>query len=405
MRILVLLFTLIIVATASGRWTYYKAENFEHRLQSRPYYYAILNGLISFASGASLWLVLTILNFFNQKMHLGATLSLCLILGAAGLGGWMSQKFVMSLRSAQSLIETWVRFVLAGAALIAIFITLSIILTLLFETIRFFKQISISDFLFGHRWNPQTSYAVDSQVIDHGLYGAVPLFTGTFLIMFIALVIAAPTGLLIAIYMREYAQNRTRYLIKPAIEILAGIPTIVYGFFALVVVMPFLQNLGDWIGIEISSQSALGVGIVMGLMIIPYISSLSDDALNTVPQSLRDNSLALGATLSETIKKVVVPAAAPGIMTAILLGVSRAIGETMLVVMAAGLSPNLTLNPAEAVTTVTVQIVSLLTGDQEFDSPKTLSAFALGMTLFLLTLLLNVISGWIIKRHREKYDT
>ncbi len=294
---------------------------------------------------------------------------------------------------------------LALAAFVSILITLSIIITLLFETLRFFQVISLSEFLTSFQWNPQTHYDAQGEIIDHGFYGSLPLFIGTFMIMGIALIIAVPLGLLIAVYMHEYARHRIRYLMKPLIEILAGIPTIVYGFFALVVIMPFLQHFGDWIGVDISSQSALGVGIVMGLMIIPYISSLTDDALATVPQALRDNSLALGATPSETIKKVVLPAASSGIVTAVLLGMSRAIGETMLVVMAAGLSANMTANPLEAMTTVTVQIVSLLTGDQEFNSPKTLSAFALGMALFLLTLILNMISGYVVKRYRDKYET
>ncbi|MGI4851656.1 MAG: phosphate ABC transporter permease subunit PstC [Janthinobacterium lividum] len=395
---------LIAIFIISGYMAYNKAEKFQQRPKSRPCYYGILSGLLSLITAIGMWLVLEILCYFYEGFRLHSTIAIIFFLVFGSLGGGISQSLVVPTFDARTCFEKIIRIVLASMAILSVLITLSIIFTLLFETIRFFKQIPVMDFLFGLHWNPQTSYTSDTQIIDHGLYGAIPLFTGTFLIMAIALLIAAPMGLLIAIYMREYARSRTRYLIKPMIEILAGIPTIVYGFFALVAVMPFLQSLGDWIGIDISSQSALGVGIVMGLMIIPYISSLSDDALSTVPQSLRDNSLALGATTSETIKKVVIPAAAPGIITAILLGVSRAIGETMLVVMAAGLTPNLTLNPAEAVTTVTVQIVSLLTGDQEFNSPKTLSAFALGLTLFLLTLVLNIISGRIIKRHRDKYD-
>ena len=381
--------TLIAIFIISGYLAYEKAQKFQERPKSQPFYYGILSGLLSFVTAIGMWLVFEILCYFYAGFRLHSTVSIIffLIIGSRNV----LKNLVIPSFDARAYFEKIIRIVLASTAILSILITLSIIFTLLFETIRFFKQIPVMDFLFGLHWNPQTSYTVDTQIVDHGLYGAIPLFTGTFLIMIIALLIAAPIGLLIAIYMREYARHRTRYLIKPMIEILAGIPTIVYGFFALVAVMPFLQ-------------SALGVGIVMGLMIIPYISSLSDDALSTVPQSLRDNSLALGATTSETIKKVVIPAAAPGIITAILLGISRAIGETMLVVMAAGLTPNLTLNPAEAVTTVTVQIVSLLTGDQEFNSPKTLSAFALGLTLFLLTLVLNIISGRIIKRHRDKYD-
>ena len=396
--------TLMIIVSISGYLAYYKARRFKQHPQSRPCYYGLMAGFVSLTSAVIMLVGQRILCFLHKGFCMKGTAAMFLILGAATMGGSLAWILMVAHFHAREWVEKITRGTLAFAALISIFITLSIIITLLFETLRFFKYIPLMDFLFGLHWNPQTSYTSETQIVDHGLYGAVPLFTGTFLIMGIALVIAVPIGLFIAIYMREYARDRTRYLIKPMIEILAGIPTIVYGFFALVAVMPFLQSLGDWIGVDISSQSALGVGIVMGLMIIPYISSLSDEALGTVPQSLRDNSLALGATPSETIKRVVIPAAAPGIITAILLAISRAVGETMLVVMAAGLTPHLTLNPAEAVTTVTVQIVSLLTGDQEFDSPKTLSAFALGMTLFLLTLLLNMISGRVIQRYRDKYD-
>jgi len=261
----------------------------------------------------------------------------------------------------------------------------------------------VSDFLFGLSWSPQTALRTD-QVGGSGSFGAVPLFTGTLLISAIALVVGAPLGLFSAIYLAEYASPRQRAVAKPVLEILAGIPTVVYGFFAALSVAPLVRRLGTSLGLGVSSESALAAGVVMGIMLIPFVSSLSDDVIAAVPQSLRDGSYAVGATRSETIRNVVLPAALPGIVGALLLAVSRAIGETMIVVMAAGLSANLTANPFQAVTTVTVQIVSLLVGDQEFDSPKTLAAFALGLVLFLATLVLNVIALQVVRRFREQYE-
>lgn len=244
----------------------------------------------------------------------------------------------------------------------------------------------------------------DGQVGSSGLFGAMPLFAGTILISLIALLLAVPIGLLTAIYLSEYADTKVRATTKPILEILSGIPTVVYGFFAVVTVAPFIRHVGSLVGLDIASESALGVGLVMGIMIIPLVSSLSDDVISSVPQSLREGSYGLGATKSETIKKVILPAALPGIIGGILLAASRAIGETMIVVMAAGLSAKLSFNPIDAVTTVTVQIVTLLTGDQEFDSPKTLAAFALGLTLFVFTLFLNFIALKIVRKYREQYE-
>lgn len=237
-----------------------------------------------------------------------------------------------------------------------------------------------------------------------GSFGAIPVLAGTFLISAIAMSIAVPFGLLSAIYLSEYSGPNFRKVVKPMLEILAGVPTVVYGFFAALVVAPTIRGLGASIGLSVASESALAAGLVMGVMIIPFVSSLSDDIINAVPQSLRDGSYALGATQSETIKNVVIPAALPGIVGSILLAVSRAIGETMIVVMAAGLAANLTLNPLQAVTTVTVQIVTLLVGDQEFDTPKTLAAFALGLLLFVVTLALNVIALYVVRKYREEYE-
>jgi phosphate transport system permease protein len=242
------------------------------------------------------------------------------------------------------------------------------------------------------------------QVGSSGAFGAVPLFAGTLLITVIAMLVAAPIGLFSAVYLAEYADRRVRAVAKPVLEILAGIPTVVYGFFAALTVAPLIRAAGETLGLDASSESALAAGLVMGVMIIPFVSSLSDDVINAVPQALRDGSYGLGATRSETIKQVILPAALPGIVGGLLLAVSRAIGETMIVVMAAGLSANLTANPLESVTTVTVQIVTLLVGDQEFDSPKTLAAFALGLVLFVVTLSLNIIALQVVRKYREQYE-
>jgi len=272
-----------------------------------------------------------------------------------------------------------------------------------FEALRFFDRIPITDFLFGTEWSPQIALRAD-QVGSSGAFGMLPLFSGTLLISAIAMLVAVPIGLMAAIYLSEYAGRRLRAVAKPVIEILAGIPTVVYGFFAALTVAPGIRRLGEALGLTVSSESALAAGLVMGIMIIPFVSSLADDVINAVPQSLRDGSYALGATRSETVLRVVVPAALPGIVGGVLLAVSRAIGETMIVVMAAGISARLTANPLESVTTVTVQIVTLLVGDQEFDSPKTLAAFALGLTLFVVTLLLNVFALHIVRKYREQYE-
>ena len=300
-------------------------------------------------------------------------------------------------------VESLIRIVLFLCSGLAIITTLGIVLSVLFESLRFFESVSFFDFILGTEWSPQTSIRTD-QVGSSGSFGAIPLFLGTLLISAIAMTIAVPIGLLSAIYLSEYASKNFRAYAKPALELLAGIPTVVYGFFAALTVAPLIRDAGHAIGLEVASESALAAGAVMGIMIIPFISSLSDDVITAVPQAMRDGSLALGATHSETIKKVIIPAALPGIVGGILLGVSRAIGETMIVVMAAGLAANLTANPLESVTTVTVQIVTLLTGDQEFDSPKTLAAFALGLMLFLTTLVLNVIALHTVRKYREQYE-
>jgi phosphate transport system permease protein len=300
-------------------------------------------------------------------------------------------------------LEKIIELFLLACSTLAILITIGILLSVIFESNRFFSSIPIAEFLFGTHWSPQMPIRED-QAGSAGAFGAVPLFTGTFLIAFIAMCIAGPIGLMSAIYLSEYASKKVRDIVKPLTEILAGIPTVVYGFFAVIVVAPFIRNAGEYFGLEIASESALAAGLVMGVMIIPFVSSISDDVINAVPQNLKNGSLGIGATKSETIKKVIIPAALPGIIGGLLLAVSRAIGETMIVVMAAGMSANLTANPFEAVTTVTVQIVVLLVGDQEFDSPKTLAAFALGLILFIMTLILNYIALHIVRKYREQYE-
>lgn len=304
---------------------------------------------------------------------------------------------------ARNHVERLLKIVLIACSTIAIFTTIGIVMSVLYEAIRFFKVIPITDFLFGLEWSPQMAIRSD-QVGSSGAFGAIPVFVGTMLISTIAMFVSVPVGLMSAIYLSEYANKKFRAVAKPLLEILAGIPTVVYGFFAALVVAPAIRNAGASFGLDVSSESALAAGLVMGVMIIPFVSSLSDDVINAVPQSLRDGAYGLGSTKSETIKQVIFPAALPGIVGGVLLAISRAIGETMIVVMAAGLSANLTLNPLKTVTTVTVQIVTLLVGDQEFDSPKTLAAFALGLMLFVTTLILNIIALVVVRKYREQYE-
>lgn len=325
------------------------------------------------------------------------------MVAAAGLGFAVARSRINPQLRARNKVETVSMALLIISSTIAIFTTIGIVVSLFYESIEFFRKVPFWEFLFGLHWSPQTALRPD-QVGASGSFGAIPVFAGTMLISIIALTIAAPIGLMSAIYMAEYARPRTRSFVKPALEILAGVPTVVYGFFAALMVAPLLRDSGADLGIAIDSESALAAGLVMGVMIIPFVSSLSDDVITAVPRSLREGTYGLGATRSETIRNVIVPAALPGIVGALLLAASRAIGETMIVVMAAGLSAKLTANPFEAVTTVTVQIVTLLTGDSEFDSPKTLAAFALGLMLFFVTLALNVLALRIVRKYREKYD-
>jgi phosphate transport system permease protein len=357
--------------------------------------------LVALSSGVPSLLILIVGSVL--PLRLGAVGVGFSALAVGGVGAWVARRAIRPALRARTHVERLFEAVLALSSSVAILTTIGIVLSVLFEALRFFHAVPFFDFLFGLAWSPQTALRAD-QVGASGSFGAVPLFTGTALISAIALTVGAPLGLLSAIYLAEYASYRQRAVAKPILEILAGIPTVVYGFFAALVVAPLLRDLGTRVGLSVASESALAAGAVMGIMLIPFVSSLSDDVIAAVPQSLRDGSYAVGATHSETILKVVLPAALPGIVGALLLAVSRAIGETMIVVMAAGMSANLTANPFKAVTTVTVQIVSLLVGDQEFDSPKTLAAFALGLVLFTATLTLNVIALQVVRRYREQYE-
>ncbi len=320
---------------------------------------------------------------------------------AAAAGLFWSWRYTTAQTRARNQVERAIYVLLIACSAVAILTTIGIVLSMLAEAIHFFSFVKPTDFLFGTTWNPR--FATAGTEGQQG-FGMLPLMAGTLLVAAIAMLVAIPLGLMTAIYLAEYAAHSVRATAKPVIEVLAGIPTIVYGFFALVIVGPFLSSLGASIGLEIRATSALTAGVVMGIMIIPFISSLSDDIITQVPRAMRDGSLALGGTKSETVVKVVLPAALPGIVGAILLAVSRAIGETMIVVLAAGNAPVLTANPFEAVSTVTVSIVNQLTGDQDFASPQSLVAFALGLALFTMTLVLNVIALMVVRRFREQYE-
>ena len=351
----------------------------------------------------------------KQTLDWGAVAATVL---AGILGGLYAWSRIRPALRARNRVEGWIGGLLFACSAIAVLTTVGIVFSLLWDSLRFFQTVPVTEFLFGTQWSPQIAIRAD-QVGSSGAFGAVPLFAGTFLIMLIAMIVAAPVGLFSAIYLSEYASALSRGIVKPVLEVLAGVPTVVYGFFAALTVGPAFREFFNGIGamliggpmdglgqylMLVQNQMALVAGAVMGIMLIPFVSSLSDDIINAVPQSLRDGSYAMGATKSETVTRVLLPAALPGIAGALLLAMSRAIGETMIVTMAAGLAANLTLNPLDTVTTVTVQIVTLLTGDQEFDSPKTLAAFGLGLTLFLVTLLLNIVAQRIVQTYREQYD-
>ncbi len=367
-------------------------------------WYAVVLMAVPAIAVALLATLLDLLGWVDAPAPL--VLAAALALGAGGL--WGGVRTIRPTLPARNIVEGAVRWLLIAAASVSILTTLGILLSILFEAIRFFGMVDLWHFLTGTTWSPDTAFLGGAGRGGEGQasaeFGSVPLFAGTFMITAIAMVVALPIGLLSAIFLSEYAPQRVRELVKPALEVLAGIPTVVYGFFAAITVAPLVVGLADSLGLDASYQNALTPGIVMGIMIIPFISSLSDDVISAIPMSMREGSFALGATPSETIKHVLLPAALPGVVSAFILGVSRALGETMIVVMAAGLRPNLTANPLESMTTVTVRIVDALTGDQEFSSPETLSAFALGLVLFLITLVLNTISLMVVRRFHQQYE-
>lgn len=340
---------------------------------------------------------------FNDLYQRGIAATLALAIGLAAAGYLYASGKVGEAFRARARYEKILLIALGVSSFFAIAITIGIVASLIFESLRFFQQVPIDEFIFGLKWSPQTALRAD-QIAAEGSFGAVPLFAGTFLISAVAMLVAGPIGLFAAIYLTQYAGAKTRGFAKPLLEILAGIPTVVYGFFAALTIAPFFRDFGASVGLDVASESALAAGVVMGIMIIPFVSSLSDDAITAVPDAIKHGSLALGATPAETIVRVIVPAALPGIASSFLLAISRAVGETMIVVMAAGMRPNLTANPLEAVTTVTVQIVALLTGDQEFSSAKTLSAFALGLALFVVTLVFNIFALRLVRKYRQAYD-
>jgi phosphate transport system permease protein len=381
-----------------------------HPFHSSPDYYGWYAVIWMFAPALAASVVAAGLSLLGLDMPPLLVAGAWLALPALAL--WPVLKTIHPDRRARNVVERLIYAILFFASLISILVIVAITLSVLFEALRFFKHedVGLLEFFTGTSWNPQTSFvgfrgegAEESSKADPA-FGSLPLFAGTFTITLIAMLVAVPVGVLSAVYMSEYAPRGIRKTTKPMLEILAGIPTVVYGFFAAITVSPFIVQAAGWLGLEASYQNALSPGLIMGVMIIPFMSSLTDDVISAVPQGLRRGALALGATDAEVSKTVVLPAALPGIMSAFLLAVSRAVGETMIVVMAAGMSANLTANPLEEVTTVTVQIVAVLVGDQAFDSPQTLSAFGLGLTLLVLTLLFNVVSAVVIRKFRQRYE-
>jgi phosphate transport system permease protein len=373
-----------------------------------PKTYADLSSLAS-ANGVSLPnngedYMVALADRANQQAQLSRIIASAAVIVVALGGAAFGLSRVAPRARARNQVEMVLLWILILASTIAILTTVGIVLSMLGETLRFFAEINPLSFFFGTVWDPRFSAAGSDEV---GQFGLIPLLAGTLYIALVSMLVAVPVGLLAAIYMGEYASPRLRSTVKPLLELLAGIPTIVYGIFAIITLGPFLRDLSAALTggtAFIQAQSVFTAGLIMGVMLIPVVSSLSDDVITAVPRAMRDGSLAIGATRSETIKRVILPAALPGIVGALLLTASRAIGETMIVVLAAGVAARLTVNPFEAMTTITVKIVNQLTGDLEFDSPQTLVAFALGLTLFVVTLGMNVYALYIVRKYREQYE-
>lgn len=390
---------LVIFSLANRKAAKLAVASAPARMRARPIYHGSFAALLSLLSAV---FVLLILNFAVPDESALRYVVLPISIAVAFLAFFKSYSLISVAFPARDHVEKIIRAGLLLCASVAVLTTIGIIASLVVEAFRFFQEVPVTEFLFGTHWSPQTALRADQQA-SAGAFGAIPLFAGTLLITMIAMAVAVPVGLFSAIYLAEFASDRSRKFIKPVLEVLAGVPTVVYGVFAALIIAPFFRDVGNFLGIKIASESALAAGVVMGIMIIPFVSSLSDDVIRAVPKSLKDSALGLGATRSEAILQVVLPAAIPGIVGSVLLAVSRAIGETMIVVMAAGLSANLSFNPFDAVTTVTVQIATLLQGDQSFDSAKTLSVFALGLVLFVATLFLNMYALWLSRRYRSSY--
>lgn len=346
--------------------------------------------------------ILAAVEHLKSLQSISAWALVAVVASFVAIGAFLGLRVIETRFAARHSVERAATWFMMFSSLVAILTTAGIVLSLVYEALQFFARVPVTEFLFGLRWEPQIALRAD-QVAGQGAFGMIPVLFGTFVISALAMAVAVPTGIMSAIYLTEYSNERFRAVVKPLLEILAGIPTLVYGFFAVLTVAPLMRSFGMSLGIDSAPNSALAAGGVMGVMLIPFISSLSDDAFAAVPRAIREGSYALGATKGETIRKVLLPAALPGIVGGVLLALSRAIGETMIVVMAAGLIAKMTLNPFDSVTTVTVQIVTLLIGDSEFDNPKTLAAFALGLMLFIITLGLNLIALHTVRKYREKY--
>jgi len=399
---------LLALSISAYLFAYNKAVNIEKRegrLHSRPNFFG-------WYAVSKILTPALIIGFIYSIFHMSGLISqptalLAIVFIAAIINFAISIKQIQRNFRARQAVEKTSKRLFFIAALISVLTTIGIVFSVLFEAIRFFNIIPLWDFLTGTTWNPDTAFLIGAGRDEGGAvpeFGSLPIFAGTLMITVIAMLVAIPVGLFAAIYMSEYASSRVRNILKPTLEILAGIPTVVYGFFAAITISPLVVEAAEALGLHADFTNALAPGVIMGVMIIPFISSLSDDVIRAVPQPLRDGSLALGTTQSETIRHVVLPSAFPGIVAAFLLAASRAIGETMIVVMAAGLRPNLTANPLEGVTTVTVKIVEALTGDQEFDSAFTLAAFALGLVLLIITLVLNIGSTIIVRKFTQRYE-
>ncbi|MBC6444147.1 MAG: phosphate ABC transporter permease subunit PstC [Alphaproteobacteria bacterium GM202ARS2] len=389
---------LLIAYGSSRRWMRHLAvSGAGGRLLSHPTHYGLCCGLL--VASAILLAGILVLVSTSAVLH---PLIVAFVVSLLLVGCLLLARHILKPQfPARLILETITSFALLLCTTVSVLTACAIILSMLIESIRFFSWVHPIDFLFGTTWSPQFSTTDDG--VDSSDFGLVPLLWGTFYISLIAVLLSSSIGLMTAIYLNQYATKKTRNTVKPLLEILAGIPTVVYGFFALTFLGPLLQDVGASVGLHIETTSVLTAGIIMGVMLIPFISSLSEDVMNAIPHAMVESAYGLGATKSETIKHIIIPAAFPGLVGAFTLTFSRAVGETMIVVMAAGIAATLSLNLFEPMTTVTVKIVSQLTGDFEFDTPQTLVAFALGLTLFVITFTMNAGAFYVVERFRQRY--